>query len=234
MNSTKQKTDPRGGSSRLTPFRGALFDMDGLLIDTERRILQAAVEAADALSLGDLRPTLLAMIGLRGDHSRPLLEAALAGRVSLDAFRAEWAARMSELERDVVAVRPGVTELLQRLAEQDVPCAVATSTDRGPAIELLERTALAPFFRSVTGGDDVVRPKPDPEIYRMAAATLDIEPGQACAFEDSNPGTRAAVASGATVVQVPDLVEPSAEVRALGHVIAPDVLAGARTIGLIA
>jgi len=216
-----------------TRFRGALFDMDGLLIDTERRILQAAVQAAEALSLGDLEPTFRAMIGLRANDSMPLLEAALDGRVTLADYRARWLVQMQALDREVVAIRPQVLTLLQRLEELGVPCAVATSSDKADALSLLERTELLPFFRSVTGGDEVVDPKPAPEIYHAAAATLDIAAHQACAFEDSDPGTRAAVASGATVVQVPDLVAPSEPVRALGHVIATDVMAGARAIGLI-
>ena len=214
-------------------FDGVLFDMDGLLIDTERQIVAAAERTADVLALGDVGPTFRAMIGLRGDRAMPLLERALDGRVTLEAFRAEFAVHHDALEREGVPVRPGVVELLERLAERGLPCAVATSTRRAAAADYLERAGLARFFRSVTGGDDVVEPKPDPEIYRTAAASLGVDVRRCCAFEDSGPGTRAAVASGATVVQVPDLVPPSDDVRALGHVIAADVLSGARRVALI-
>ena len=214
-------------------FRGVLFDMDGLLLDTERLILEAAERTAVALALDDLSSTFRAMIGMRGDRAMPMLEEALGGRITLGRFRSEWSVHMDELERGGVPIRPGVVELLERLGARELPCAVATSTRRANACAQLERAGLARFFASVVGGDDVVEPKPDPEVYLRAAASLGIEPREACAFEDSGPGTRAAVAAGATVVQVPDLVPPSAELRALGHTIAPDVLAGARRVGLI-
>jgi len=76
-------------------------------------------------------------------------------------------------------------------------------------------------------------PSTDASLYHRAADSLGVEAHLCCAFEDSDPGTRAAVASGARVVQVPDLVQPSDAVRALGHVIAPDVLSGALRIGLL-
>ena len=220
-------------SSALAPFRAALFDMDGLLLDTERLITEAAERAARALALDDLEPTFRAMIGLRGDRAMPMLERALGERVTLEAFREEWSVHMGELERGGVPVRPGVVALLERLAARDLPCAVATSTRRAEAMGYLERADLARFFRTVTGGDDVVEPKPDPEIYRRAAASLGADARDCCAFEDSEPGTRAAIASGATVVQVPDLVPPSDALRALGHVIAPDILTGARQVRLV-
>ena len=207
--------------------------MDGLLLDTERPILEAAERAARALALGDQSAVFRAMIGVRSDRAMPMLERALAGRASLEDFRAEWSVHMAELEREGIAIRPGVLTPLERLAERGLPCAVATSTRRATAHELLGRTGLARFFRTVTGGDDVVEPKPAPEIYLTAAASLGLEARRCCAFEDSAPGTRAAVASGATVVQVPDLVVPDEALRALGHVIAPDVLEGARRVGLI-
>jgi len=219
--------------SELSRFRGAIFDMDGLLLDTERPIFTAAMRASDDLALGDLSATFLAMIGMRGDRAMPMLDAALGGRVTLDTFRETWRVHMTELEKEAVGVRPTVVELLERLRERDIPCAVATSTHRAVAADLLERSALAPFFRTLTGGDQVVEPKPAPEIYFVAAASLGIDARSACAFEDSGPGTRAAVASGATVVQVPDMTVPDEEIRALGHLIAADVLSGARAVGLV-
>ena len=131
-------------------------------------------------------------------------------------------------------MKPGVRELLERLGEIGLPCAVATSTRTTSAETLLDGAGLLELVRTVTGGDRVVRGKPDPEIYHRAAATLGIEARDAVAFEDSDPGTRAAVASGARTVQVPDIRAPSDAVRALGHTVAPDLLAGARAVGLLA
>jgi beta-phosphoglucomutase-like phosphatase (HAD superfamily) len=110
---------------------------------------------------------------------------------------------------------------------------VATSTQTEKAQGHLQKSGLLDFFHSVTGGDQVVNAKPAPDIYIKAAKTLGLSAVDCVAFEDSDPGTRAAVASGAVVVQVPDLLVPSDEVRALNHFIAPSILNGATRIGLI-
>ena len=207
--------------------------MDGLLLDTERLHFEAGTAAARELGLGDLSATLRSMIGVRALEGRMLLEPALRDRATLEAFETSWAAAIERLVAHGVPVRPNVVELLTLLRERGTPCAVATSSRRASAETALSGANLRGFFRTVTGGDDVVNAKPDPEIYVRAAASRGIEPRDAVVFEDSEPGTRAAVASGATAVQVPDLVPPSAALLALGHVVAPDVLAGAHRVGLV-
>ena len=79
----------------------------------------------------------------------------------------------------------------------------------------------------------VINGKPDPEIYHKAAAELGRNAADCIVFEDSDPGVLAGVRSGAKVVQVPDIKVPSTETIALGHIIAPDLLSGARLVGLI-
>ena len=206
--------------------------MDGLLLDTERLHLEAAVALGDELGLGDLAPTLRAMIGVRHAEGRLLLVPALGGLAALEAFEARWEASIEASLAREVPLKAGARELLERLHERGLPCAVATSTRRAHAEELLRGAGLRELLVSVTGGDDVRRAKPDPEIYHRAAATLGLRASETAAFEDSNPGTRAAVASGARTVQVPDLVEPTPEVLALGHAVAPDLLEAARRVGL--
>ena len=221
------------GRAALSTARGALFDMDGLLLDTERLHLEAATSLAAELGLGDLSAVFLSMIGIRHLEGRELLRPALGGAVTLEAFEARWSASIGAALARGVPVRPGARELLERLAARGVPCAVATSTARAEAEAHLRAAGLRELVVSVTGGDEVLNPKPDPEIYHRAAATLGIGAHEAVAFEDSDPGTRAAIASGARTVQVPDLVRPSTGVLALGHVVAPDLLSGARRVGLL-
>jgi HAD superfamily hydrolase (TIGR01509 family) len=138
----------------------------------------------------------------------------------------------AELDSNI-PVKSGAVELLEKLASKGIPCAVATSSETRNAEHHLERAGLLGFFQSVTGGDQVVHAKPAPDIYQKAAQTLGTSAHDCAAFEDSDPGTRAAIASGARVVQVPDLVTPTDELRAMGHIIAPSLLAGAAKIGLI-
>jgi len=98
----------------------------------------------------------------------------------------------------------------------------------------LQKAGLRGYFKAVIGGEQVAKGKPAPDIYLMAAKALALSATDCVAFEDSDPGTLAAIASGATVVQVPDVKPPSAALLARGHLIATSVLTGARQARLIA
>jgi beta-phosphoglucomutase-like phosphatase (HAD superfamily) len=98
---------------------------------------------------------------------------------------------------------------------------------------LLHKAAILDRFAVLVCGDEVAKGKPAPDIYLAAASALGVCPNHCVAFEDSSNGVRAAVAAGLITVQVPDLVAPPADIVALGHVIAPDVLTGARHVGCL-
>ncbi len=212
---------------------GVLFDMDGLLLDTERLALAGFEHAARALGLPDLAPLGRGLIGLRADAVERRLRAALPGHVSFETLDAAWTAQFRARLANDIPLKPGVKQLLAQLARAGLPCAVATSTHSDSARRHLNQAGIAAFFHSVTGGDQVARGKPAPDIYHKAAASLGLAATDCIAFEDSDPGTTAAIASGARVVQVPDIVAPSPEMAAQGHIIAPTLLEGARRIGLI-
>jgi len=94
---------------------------------------------------------------------------------------------------------------------------VATTTRQPRANRKLAAAGLLPYFDAVITSGDVARPKPAPDIYLLAAQRLGQAPERCLALEDSPAGTRAALAAGMTVIQVPDLVHPDEELRALGH-----------------
>lgn len=210
-----------------------LFDMDGLLLDTERVCMECAVEVGYEYGLPDLSDVFFRMIGLRGAEGRPILETAIRGHIDHDTFVARWDGLISARLRKGIEVKPGVVELLQHLKQRGIGTAVATSTRTATACRHLERAGLAEFFDHIIGGDKVTNGKPDPEIYHKAAKALGLEAVDCIVFEDSDPGVLAGVRSGAKVVQVPDIKPPSADTVKLGHIIAPDLLEGARLVGLI-
>jgi len=209
----------------LKKYSAALFDMDGLLLDTELVINGCLRDTAEHYKLTDLEAVFLDMVGLRVEKSREVLNQGLAGRVDLDDFHdhASALARKRLSGPVPVPVKTDVERLLKRLHEMNIPCAVASSTRTEIVIEQLTGSGLANYFRTFTGGDQVVNPKPDPEIYIKAASTLGVEVGNCVAFEDSPHGTLAALNSGAKTVQVPDLVEPDKEFRERGQVISESV-----------
>jgi HAD superfamily hydrolase (TIGR01509 family) len=207
--------------------------MDGLLLDTERVCLECCVEVGFEYGLPDLTDVFIRTIGLRGAESRPILEAALVGQVDHDTFVTRWDGMISDRMRMGIQVKSGVVELLSHLKRQGIGTAVATSTRTSTAREHLGIAGLVDFFGHIIGGDMVSNGKPDPEIYHKAAAELGHKAADCIVFEDSDPGVLAGVRSGARVVQVPDIKPPSAETVKLGHIIAPDLLAGARLVELI-
>ena len=114
-----------------------------------------------------------------------------------------------------------------------IPRVVATSTSTQHAFHHLQKAGINDLVTHVVGGDQVSLGKPEPEIYLKAAAAAGSDAQDCAAFEDSEPATRAAVRSGATTVQVPDLKPPSQKTLELGHVVAYDLLMGTEKIGLI-
>ncbi|MEM7597167.1 MAG: HAD family phosphatase [Pseudomonadota bacterium] len=212
---------------------GVIFDMDGLLLDTERLCLDAFVQARRAFSLPDSPDIYLSCVGMHAMACTEIMTKSLNDTARLDDFNREWDRRIDEAIEEGVPVKTGAIELLQILTENGHPLAVATSTRTTTALKRLEGCGLHSYFKSVVGGDQVSKHKPDPEPYQAAAASLGFHAQDCIAFEDTDTGVRSAVASGAMTVQVPDLVPPSEAVRALGHLIAPNLIAGATAAGLL-
>jgi len=200
------------------PFRpeAVIFDMDGLMLDSERAINAAMARAARELG-HDLPGSLwLDMVG-KGDA---VCRAMLGERIGAEA--AQVLLRRSQAHYDAMVEagidhRPGIVELLDVLDAHRIPRAVATSTRRGLALRKLEAAGLLHRFDAVCTSSDVAHPKPAPDVYLLAASTLGVAPARCLVLEDSPTGVRAALAAGMTPVQVPDMLEPDDEVRALRH-----------------
>jgi len=207
--------------------------MDGLLLDSERACVVAFKDTTAAFALPPMPEVALACIGLRTDGVKATLKAALNGRADPERFYTAWGQRISTAFARGIPVKSGVLDLLKALQAQGTPCAVATSTRTAHAEENLQNAGLRRYFSVVIGGEQVKNGKPEPDIYLKAAEALGVQATDCVAFEDSDPGACAAIASGATVVQVPDVKPPSAAVRAMGHLIADNLLLGARRVGLI-
>jgi HAD superfamily hydrolase (TIGR01509 family) len=205
----------------MKQFQALIFDLDGLLIDTERVALAAFTDTCTQFGLQeDHSEIFVRCIGANETRGREILRQGLSGKVDYQQFEEHWTRRCIErMAAEPVAVKAGAHELLERLSLLCIPAAVATSSRTARARQKLTDTGLLHHFAAVIGGDQVTHSKPAPDIYLHAAAALAVPPARCLALEDSENGVRAAVRAGMTVVQIPDLVAPSAALRALGHIV---------------
>lgn len=212
------------------PVKAALFDMDGLLIDSEAVYLRAMQAAARSFNREMSLDFCHSMIGIPRAECNGMIQELYGAAFDLEEFREVYSANVRQVMEAQVPIKAGVVGVLDLLAERGVPCAVATSALRATAESHLGGAGLLPRFATLVGRDDVERAKPFPDIYLEAARRLGVAPGNCVAFEDSSPGLTAAHAAGTMAIMVPDILQPSDEVRAKCLHVAPDMVAVERLL----
>lgn len=201
-------------------FDAVIFDMDGTLLDTERVAQEAFLSACDELGVEPRMDLLLRCIGAAQVMARQVIREGYGPGLDCEAFFEAWSWNFGELGRKTSApLKEGAIALLDAVGQLGLPMAIATSSSTAHALEKLQRAQLLDRFKAVIGVGQVQRPKPDPEVYLKAAGYLGVDPRGCLAVEDSEYGVRAAHAAGMTVIQVPDLSPPTADLRALGHIV---------------
>ena len=202
----------------MTTIKALIFDMDGLLFDTEEIYCQANLAMAPQFGLtGYDRDYYARYIGVSDEESKRMYyrDFAAVGQGVIDDFIAASYAQVRELyRRSGAPLKPGAKELLAYLKQQEIPAIVASSNNREFVDLLLERGGIADYFIGSISGDDVSRAKPDPEIVLKAVAQLGVAPDSCLMLEDSLNGIKASHAAGVPVVMVPDLIAPNAEAEA--------------------
>ena len=186
-------------------IKAVIFDMDGLLLDTENLSFESFIATAARYDLDVGIDDYRDMIGLNAATGIDILRAMLPTHMDAVAFKNEWLDVYRQLLLDDVPLKAGAHAFLASLHEMDMPRAVATSSSGQKARAILQETGLMPYIQHVTGGDEVPAGNPAPDVYLDAARKLGIDTGDCLALEDSNNGTTAALAAGMKVIQIPDL-----------------------------
>ncbi len=187
-----------------------VFDMDGLMLDTEPLYKAAWQRASAELGYELDDPSYLKLVGRPTVDCEQELVAQFGERFPLDIFRTRWAELWRAAADEGIPTKPGLHELLAFIEERGLPAAVATSSDVDYARFSLQQAGLADHFDVVVTGDQVARGKPAPDVYLEAARRLGVEPQCCIALEDSEAGIVAAAGAGMVALLIPDLTRPSA------------------------
>jgi len=197
------------------PVQAVIFDMDGLLIDSEV-VYREAILAAAAARGHDLPLALFhQMIGAPIVQNRELLFAHFGEDIDIEGLLEDSALRFHEIFELEDRIKAGVVELLDELDARGLARAIATSSHRQSVERHLTPGGLLARFDAVIARGDYARGKPSPDPFLAAARALGVAPQACLALEDSHNGVRAAHAAGMMTVMVPDLLEASEEMESL-------------------
>lgn len=197
-------------------IKGVIFDMDGLMIDTEKYYNFYLCKAANELGFPMEKEHALMLRSLDERLAGPLMQRYLGAEYHHENVLALYRTYIEEyFASHEIEVKPGLFELLEYLREHQYITCVATATEKRRALSFLNRIGAAPYFSYLCSGKDLKNSKPAPDIYLMTAAKMGLAPEACIALEDSPNGVRAASAAGCRTIMVPDLTQPDEELNGL-------------------
>lgn len=201
-----------------------VFDMDGVIFDSEKLCLACWTEIAEKYGIRDIEAACRECLGVNEKKTKETMFARYGEDFPYETYKREASALFhSRADGGRLPKKPGVKELLGYLKENGTKLAVASSTRYGVVEQELRDGGLLAFFDTVIGGDMVKAGKPAPDIFLRACRELCAVPSETYVIEDSYNGIRAAHAAGMIPVMVPDLAEPTEEMKKLARVILPSL-----------
>ena len=200
---------------------GAIFDMDGILFDTERVYFETWQEMAMEYGVKLDKDFMRVVSGTTGKQKCEIVARFYSVEDGSDIVAACSKRVKERLEQEIV-VKKGVYEILKRLKEMGMKTAVASSSALEQIEKNLRKTNTYDFFDAIVSGRQVPHGKPAPDVFLLAAQKIGCKPEECYVFEDSENGVRAGHTSGAVTIMIPDLVQPSEEIRALCDEICTD------------
>ena len=203
-------------------FKAAIFDMDGLILDSERTVLSCWEQIGEKYGFPNIREYGISVIGKNK-------------KATVDEFTRVYGEPGDRYERELreiynglaeqgkVPLKPHTIELLSAMKNAGMKIAIASSSTREEVTTQMEMLGALPYFDTCVCGDQVTKSKPDPEIFLLACEALGVKPEEGVGLEDSFNGVRSCKASGLYTIMVPDIIQPDDEMKDLADVILPSL-----------
>lgn len=205
-------------------LNAVIFDMDGLMLDTERLIMWGWQKAMADYGFPASEELYLRSVGVTEEMTDQLLLEVLGDARVVQAVRErERSYVRGHIAEKGVPLKPGLLDLLDYLDGRGLPRAVASSAWRRTVEGYLGRLGLLPRFQAIAAGDEVANGKPAPDVFLLAAQRLGVAPESCLVLEDSEAGIQGAQAAGMAAIMVPDLISPAPETVALADAILPSL-----------
>ncbi|MCL2023173.1 MAG: HAD family phosphatase [Oscillospiraceae bacterium] len=195
-------------------IKAVIFDMDGLMFDTERVCVDAWLQTGREYGVEVTEEMIVSCCGL----PTPKFLEWMTKKLPKDADILAMDDRSREIKYQILGThgvpkKAGLDELLEFLRKEKIPVAIATSTEKDMAMWKLEKAGVLEYFHTFVCGDEIENGKPDPDIYLTAAKKLGVDPANCLALEDAAIGAMAALSAGMRVIMVPDLAQPDLELE---------------------
>ena len=203
-------------------FKAAIFDMDGLILDSERTVLKCWEVIGEKYGFQDIVTYGISVIGKNK-------------KATVDEFERVYGEPGDRYERELreiynglasegkVPLKPHTIELLSSMKNAGMKIAIASSSTREEVTSQMAALGALPYFDTCVCGDQVTRSKPDPEIFLLACDALGVKPEEGVGLEDSFNGVRSCKASGLYTIMVPDIIQPDDEMKGLADIILPSL-----------
>ena len=197
-------------------IKALVFDMDGLLLDSERIVQRSWNEAGELIGIPGIGNQIYHTLGMNRSARNAYFKQVFGQDFHQEAFNQKASECFFRIvETEGLPVKKGAKELLQYAKEKGYKTAVATSSSKAYATGVLKDAGLYRYFDGAVFGDMVEHAKPDPEIYLKACESIKANPKECLALEDAPAGVRSAHSAGLKVIVVPDLVQPTEDILSL-------------------
>lgn len=205
-------------------YNAVVFDMDGVIFDSERAVMQCWKEVASRHNIPDIEKAILACTGTTMVRTREIMLNLYGADFPYDEYARESSAIFhSRYDGGRLPMKPGVKELLTFLKERGKKIALASSTRQQVVTDELRDAGIIEYFDRIICGDMVSCSKPAPDIFLKACEELNVSPSDSYAIEDSYNGIRAAHAGGLLPIMVPDLLPADEEMQSLAEIVLPNL-----------